>query len=509
MFLLCSDHPKDFNNAAGMSHYAKSTPPPIPGKARLRLLPIFALVGIVLIPPLLLGIWYINLRTSNASAIRRLEQEIRQRGEPVTLAELQTNYPAIPDEENAAVALMEIWHEDDPEFWNAFKAGASTLPERHNVVHDPALPYLGSNGRKVPRNQPLSSAALAAAESFLSTNAARFEAVRAALKRPRFRFPIKFEDGPAARVPHLARLRSETRNFQVAALAASERGENTKALQALEDIARTGQVLTDEPVELSQLVRIACLNLALESTEQLLSRQSLQPDQLDRLRTLFELSSLRGVAKSTLIYERPFALSSFDPQIAANSVFNSAPEDAEENTEETAANIRKGFRIMQSVGYLDSDRKLMLETFREAIVLAEQETPESLKKSESLFDKANIKARKFPPKLFSSMLLPSVRGVPSNFATYEARRRAALTAIAIERFRLAHGGELPDQLGALVPTFLPNVPEDPFDGEKLRFAKLDRGYVVYSVGRDREDNNGTERTRGSWQKTDVTFTVER
>jgi len=470
---------------------------------------IFALVGIVLLPPLMLGIWYINLRTSNTTAVRKLEQDVRQRGEPLTLAELQTNYPAIPEGENAAVALREIWHEDDPEFWDTFEAGASTLPERRDVVYDPALPYLGSDGRKVPRDQPLSPEALAAVDSFLSTNAIRFEAVRAALRRPRFHFPIEFEDGPAALLPHLARLKGEAMNFQVAALAAAERGENTKALQALEDMVRTGQMLADEPVLLSQLVRIACLNLALESTEQLLSRQSLPADQLARLRKLFESLSLRGVAKSTLIYERPFCLGSLDPQIAANAAAKSAPEDAEENTKQTASNVRQGLGIMQSVGYLDADRKLMLEIFKQAISLAEQETPGSLAQYEALFNETSVKARKFPPKFFSAMLLPGLQGIPSKFATYEARRQAALTTIAIERFRLVHEGKLPEQLAALVPEFLPNVPDDPFDGEKLRFARLDDGYAVYSVGSDREDNNGKERSRSkSWEKTDVTFVVQ-
>jgi hypothetical protein len=107
------------------------------------------------------------------------------------------------------------------------------------------------------------------------------------------------------------------------------------------------------------------------------------------------------------------------------------------------------------------------------------------------------------------MMLPPIQKVPAKFASYEARRRAALTAIAIELFRLEHEGKLPNQLESLFPTYLATMPEDPFDGENLRFEKLDRGFIVYSIGKDGEDNGGKEHARGSVEHTDITFTVER
>ena len=107
------------------------------------------------------------------------------------------------------------------------------------------------------------------------------------------------------------------------------------------------------------------------------------------------------------------------------------------------------------------------------------------------------------------MLLPALQNVPKRFATFEARRRAALTAIAVERYRLEHKGSLPEKLDDLVPDYLSAVSFDPFDGNALRFLKLERGFVVYSIGSDREDNDGTEHIRGTTENTDITFIVER
>jgi len=75
------------------------------------------------------------------------------------------------------------------------------------------------------------------------------------------------------------------------------------------------------------------------------------------------------------------------------------------------------------------------------------------------------------------------------------------TSLAVERYRLANDA-LPDSLSTLVPKFLDAVPIDPFDGQPLRYKKLAKGCVVYSVGEDGKDDGGDE-------KKDITFTVER
>ena len=96
-------------------------------------------------------------------------------------------------------------------------------------------------------------------------------------------------------------------------------------------------------------------------------------------------------------------------------------------------------------------------------------------------------------------------------AQCDAMIRDSQTAIAVERYQLANG-TLPKQLSDLVPAFLPAVPSDPFDGKPLRYKTLGKGYIVHSVGEDREDNGGVEKTAKGVSYvpgTDITFTVER
>ncbi|MEA3226999.1 MAG: hypothetical protein U9Q07_13695, partial [Planctomycetota bacterium] len=91
--------------------------------------------------------------------------------------------------------------------------------------------------------------------------------------------------------------------------------------------------------------------------------------------------------------------------------------------------------------------------------------------------------------------------------------QTAQAALAIQRYRLA-AGELPDTLADLVPTYLDAVPEDPFDGNDLRYKKLEVGFVVYSIGEDSLDDGGKEKLprskrTGNSRYWDITFIVER
>ena len=90
--------------------------------------------------------------------------------------------------------------------------------------------------------------------------------------------------------------------------------------------------------------------------------------------------------------------------------------------------------------------------------------------------------------------------------------RAAQAALAVERYRLATSFALPDSLRQLTPKYLAAVPEDPYDGKPLRYKKLSpKGYVVYCVGRNRQDDGGTPRPAGGKPDGayDLTFVVRR
>lgn len=71
-----------------------------------------------------------------------------------------------------------------------------------------------------------------------------------------------------------------------------------------------------------------------------------------------------------------------------------------------------------------------------------------------------------------------------------AHDRVTRTVLAIERFRRAEGGRLPESLDDLVPRILEALPHDPFTAAPPLYRRTADGYVVYSVGPNLKDDGG-------------------
>ena len=483
--------------------------PEIPAPRRRRWVVPLVIIGVLCLPPLISVTWFLHYRSSGSSAVEKLEAAIKARGEPLTLADLAAMYPPIPDSSNGAAALLNVWEKDSPAFWAAFREGSPTLPPRSFPQVDRELPFFGANARRIPRTGGIPSASLAAAESYLAQQKEHIAAVRAALRLPQFRFPIQITNGFTMLLPHLSEIRREAQNFRVHALVAMEHGDTESAITDLEDMAGMGRTLSSEPTLISQLVRMACNGMVLEDMERLLSRGPLTEAQISRMERLLDRIQMTGALQLSFESERASDVSAFNlPADKLAGMVSPPGGDGSDNS--AASGLRTGMGFLSAIGLKDADERLILETMGEAIGLAGREDPEAISNSEAAFRNAAVEARKFPPKIFSSMLLPALEKVPSKFAAFEARRRAAVAGLAVERYRMNHEGRLPERLDDLTPQFIPSVPTDPFDGNELRFERLPTGFVVYSIGADRVDDGGKERPqRGTARSFDETFTVDR
>jgi len=483
-------------------------PPPLPGKApRNRPILRWALSCLLLFI-LLAVFWYIAGRLRDSREVHRLEAEARKKGEPLTLAELARAYPPVPDPQNAAIVLIQLWAQEDPAYWSAFRAGRRPLPRRREHDYDPALPILGRGSVKPP-GQEMAAGAIQAMGTFLQEQAVHLATVRSALALPRSRFPIKIEDGFAALFPHLSALETEARWLRIASLYAGDRGELEEALSSIEAIVRLSDLLTDEPISVSQLIRAKCQQHAIDALEDLLSRKPLSAEQIDRAQRLVESINPQKMIQRSFVGERAMVLSVFEMPAA---VFADSAQSYTEgqSPKRDAAVYGLGMRFLAGIGLKLGDKRLMLETLSRALQLAEDGSPVSFPSVQELARATDRKLEGFPPKTFSRFMMPGVEKIFGRFLSLEARKRSALVALAIERFRFDHAEALPEKLDVLAGPYLAGVPKDPFNSEPLRYRRLTVGYVVYSVGADLRDNGGDKTLRtGTGRNLDDIFMVGR
>ncbi|HMP04432.1 MAG TPA: hypothetical protein PKD86_07770 [Gemmatales bacterium] len=89
------------------------------------------------------------------------------------------------------------------------------------------------------------------------------------------------------------------------------------------------------------------------------------------------------------------------------------------------------------------------------------------------------------------MVAPSAGRMAPMMMQHAALSRTFAVALAMEQFRIRNDGRWPTRIEQLVPDFLPTVPRDPFRDGPITIKPTADGWIIYSVGLDGEDNEGT------------------
>jgi hypothetical protein len=105
-----------------------------------------------------------------------------------------------------------------------------------------------------------------------------------------------------------------------------------------------------------------------------------------------------------------------------------------------------------------------------------------------------------PFNLLERLFIPALGSCARKFAYAQSSVDLARTAMALERYRLAHG-DYPESLDALAPQFIEKVPHDVIGGGPLHYRRTSDPspqssdaasgqFVLYSVGWNERDDGG-------------------
>ena len=158
--------------------------------------------------------------------------------------------------------------------------------------------------------------------------------------------------------------------------------------------------------------------------------------------------------------------------------------------------VKANIALVRFLGIWDVDRLTYLHLMREVI----DYVPNA--KLGSVYEFSDAQWNRIPFYCIMSEALHSMR-LTSTRINLQVRHYGdiVLTALAAERYRLAHG-DWPGTLEDLVPEYLDEVPIDPYDdGKPLKMVRHKDRLVVYGIGEDGDDNGGTlDRWFGLWDE---------
>ena len=318
---------------------------------------------------------------------------------------------------------------------------------------------------------------------------AELDELASASLRPHSAFPIRYEDNLRALLPHLSTLKGISQTVRLRALARLAAGQKAEGLQDVKLGLRLADALKTEPLLISQLVRIANVQIAIQPIWEGLARHDWTEAQLAELQgALAKVRVLEDYGR-TLRGERAFGNAAIDELRTGRLPFSDLGGfmDNRGNVANSAARlIPEGwYRQNQvSLSRLYQERCLPLVDADKHRVYASQ-TEEADKAPE--LQKAGFY------NLFARMLFPAVSKSAAKFAHAQALIDLATVACALERHRLANH-QYPEQLDLLMPRFLEKLPTDVISGEPLKYRRESDGtFTLYSVGWNESDDGGEAR----------------
>jgi hypothetical protein len=325
---------------------------------------------------------------------------------------------------------------------------------------------------------------------------AELQAVR---ERPHSRYNVRYtwENPWGILLPHLAMIKRTVQLLRLKASAELAAGHSEQALQDILLMLRLADSNRDEPTLISQLVRVAALEIAFQPIWEGLAAQRWSETQLQSLQTALQRYDFIADLKQCLEAEKVWGnltIALFRDKQSPVSFSSLLAEDGK--VDDWVKEADKAFASCPR-DWFDAEQRNYNRIFDERMltgfdVAAKRVYPRVTDENMHQMDKALGGPGTWVKDhfAFSRAFLPAMSRVHLKLAGTQGYADLAVVACALERHRLANG-QYPEALAALAPRFLKAVPHDLVTGKSLQYQRTDDGrFVVYSVGWNEIDDNG-------------------
>ncbi|HEV7404247.1 MAG TPA: hypothetical protein VGO11_15000 [Chthoniobacteraceae bacterium] len=313
------------------------------------------------------------------------------------------------------------------------------------------------------------------------------DALREAAKRPRSRFSVRYEDHVAAALPHISVILNFTRIATLRAVAELAEGDVEAAHGDLLLCLALEEAPREEPLLISPLVRAASLETLLQPLWEGLVRRQWTDAQLASLDAALQRPDFVASFQASIRGER---------LIFCTQALDAIKKDPALLTAMTAmdggANRPWSVRAIGWLvpgGWIDFNKAALSRGYLDLAHAADPQLhrffPGQMDRIDQDFVREVAGHRYNPRRAIASLVFPAVSTAGQRFASTQASIDLARTAIALERYRLAHGA-WPASLSVL-----PALPTDVIGGAPLHYRlEQDGTFTLYSIGWNERDDGG-------------------
>lgn len=352
----------------------------------------------------------------------------------------------------------------------------------------------------------------------LATSEAPLAELQAASQRPSARYPIFYnlEDPWGILLPHLANVKKACQRLQLRACAALAAGQTERALADIKLMFYLANSPGNEPFLISHLVRIACMQIALQPVWEGLAERRWSESELKILQSLLSGHDFVTSTKKALDGERAAGVFTVDlvrrkglKYLLAIQNQTPLPPMGQCLMAGLSAIVPSGWYHQEKLNYCRLHHLLVGTSFDTA---GQRISPRQIEENTEAFARAVNRGGGPSGKIsailehrfLATLLLPSLGKVGPKAAAIQVALDEATLGCALERYRRVNG-QFPQQLEALVPKFIPALPRDVISGQRYQYRRpSDQQFVLYSIGWDETDDGGNpgvaifDQGQGDW-----------
>ena len=323
--------------------------------------------------------------------------------------------------------------------------------------------------------------------------------LRQASARPYSVYPVEYDlaNPWGILLPHLAHIRGACARLELRACAELAAGMNEQAMEDTKLLVYLVNSMQAEPFLIDFLVQVACLQMATHVVWEGIVQHKWSDAQLQELQAIMHKFDFLEKLKSPLRCERAAVLHTVN-LLRAHSNFGYLLNTA--NSPSARPGGPQGFltRLVPG-GWYDLEQLNYCHLYDSQfgnIILNSRRTLSPSKIEETADHIESLKLQSgmagiFRHEVCATVLLAGLKNVIAKTATGQVLADQAYLACTLERYRLAKG-KYPESLGELTPQFADKTPMDVVGGRPYKYQPgAQGGYVLYSLGWNEKDDNGT------------------
>jgi hypothetical protein len=428
---------------------------------------------------------YSYLYYAGSGRLNAILEELDRNDPDWRYQDLEAKRNRVPDDENSAFVIVEA-KSLIPSRWPTWDSG----PAPNETPEEAALreTLQESFGELEPPVQLNEEQTKALREEIRRAGPALTKAVALA-RMPRGRFPTDPSVDPATNLTEQLDTRTVANLLSLDALLRAQDRDLEGALQSCLAGLNLSRALDEDPLLITQLVRIACRSVAVRRLERVLAQGEPPAEELAKLQQAVAVEADAPVFCQAMRGERAYSNETLERMQAGSPVMQARALAGAAAPTPAGPSIPAYIQAALS-GSVRGNRAAILRFETDCIEASKLPAGEQRRRLKQL----ESEAQNLP--VLARLLVPACVKVGEACFRCEAEAKCMVAGLAAERYRQATG-KWPETLDALAPMYLAKVPLDPFDGKPIRMARFKEGIVIYSVSYDGVDNGGALPPRAS------------